>query len=86
MNGVFDCGLVGDRIFPRIPKSFSTILVERRALVTTVLETRPDLVRVYADPTAVVYLRRTATNADALTALTAVAARPPTSPRPTYFP
>ena len=62
------------------------VMLDRGAAVIPRLDARPDLVRVYADDTAIVYLRRTAANADALAALTAVAARPPTSLRPTFFP
>jgi hypothetical protein len=62
------------------------VMVERTATVVRLLDRRPDLARVYADGTAVVYLRRTPANAEALAALTAVAARRPAEARPTYFP
>lgn len=62
------------------------IMLDRGDAVVSRLDARPDLVRVYADDTAIVYLRRTAANAAVLATLTAVAARPPTPARPTYFP
>jgi hypothetical protein len=62
------------------------VMVERTATVVPLLDGRPDLARVYADGTAVVYLRRTPANAAALAELTAVAARRPADPRQTYFP
>jgi len=62
------------------------VMVERTATVVRLLDGRPDLARVYADGTAVVYLRRTPANAAALAELTAVAARRPADARPTYFP
>ena len=62
------------------------VMLEPTAAVIPFLDARPDLARVYADGTAVVYLRRTPANAAALAELTAVAARRPADARQTYFP
>ena len=62
------------------------VMLEPSAAVIPLLDARPDLARVYADPTAVVYLRRTPSNGAVLAALSAGAARHPTSSAPTYFP
>jgi hypothetical protein len=60
------------------------VVLEPSAPVVTLLAARTDLVRVYADDTAVVYLARTPTMAPALARLTAVARRP--APRDSVFP
>src|SRR5258705_7915975 len=63
------------------------LMVERTARVVPLLDGRPDLARVYADGTAVVYLRRTPANAGVIAELTAVAAPPPPNePPPVLFP
>jgi hypothetical protein len=62
------------------------VVLDRTAAVVPRLDERPDLVRVYADATAVVYLRRTAANAAAIASATALAARTPATPRLTVFP
>jgi hypothetical protein len=80
----FEGGTGWARVLDAYPTD--VVMLEPTAAVIPLLDARPDLVRVYADPTAVVYLRRTPANAAVLSALTAVAARPPTSPAPTYFP
>jgi hypothetical protein len=62
------------------------VLLDRTDAVVPHLDGRPDFVRAYADPTAVVYLRRTPANDALLAALGAVATREPTTPRATFFP
>jgi hypothetical protein len=63
------------------------VVLDRSAPVIPLLDARPDLVRVHADPTAIVYLRRTADNAALLAELSAVAGRPlATSRHQTVFP
>jgi hypothetical protein len=62
------------------------VVLDRTAAVVPRLDERPDLVRVYADRTAVVYLRRTAANAAAIASATALAVRTPAGPRLTLFP
>jgi hypothetical protein len=62
------------------------VVLDRTAAVVPRLDERPDLARVYADGTAVVYLRRTAANAAAIAAATALAARAPAAPQLTVFP
>jgi hypothetical protein len=62
------------------------VLIDRTATVVPRLDARPDFVRVYADPTAVVYLRRTPANGAAIARATALAARAPATTGPTFFP
>jgi hypothetical protein len=72
----------------RVLDAYATevVMLEHDAPVLPLLDARPDLVRVYADPTAVVYLRRTPGNAAALVRLTAVAGCATTAPADTFFP
>jgi hypothetical protein len=62
------------------------VVLDRTAAVVPRLDERPDLVRVYADRTAVVYLRRTSANAAAIVSMSTLAARAPTASRLTVFP
>ncbi len=62
------------------------VMLDRTAAVVPRLDERPDLVRVYADRTAVVYLRRTAANAAAIASATTLAARAPATRELTLFP
>ena len=62
------------------------VMVEATAPVVPLLAARPDLVRVFADGTALVYLKRTPTNAAAIERLTAVVTRAVPSGRDSVFP
>jgi hypothetical protein len=63
------------------------VLIDRTSPVVPRLDARPDLVRLYADGTAVVYLRRSAANAPTVQRLTALASRVvPSSPSWRVFP
>jgi hypothetical protein len=62
------------------------VVLDRTAAVVPRLDGRPDLVRVYADATAVVYLRRGSPAAAAIASTSALAARDSAAPRLTVFP
>jgi hypothetical protein len=62
------------------------VMLDPGTPVNALLAGRPDVVRVHADPTAIVYLKRTATTAPALARLTALAGREVPTPRDSVFP
>jgi len=62
------------------------VLIDRATAVVPRLDARPDFVRVYADATTLLYVRRSPTNAAALDALTALARRTSSTPGDVVFP